>query len=92
MSYAMTWHIGDGPRHVGRIEVRADAIQLTATAPAHARWDVPYDGIATIELERRVLRLRTGALPEIRISSIDRPGALRELAERIAAPQLISPR
>jgi hypothetical protein len=84
MSYAMTWHVGDGPRHVGRIEVGVDAVELTATSPGAAILRVAFAAIRAVVLDRRVLIVTSDGSPELRISSIDAPGSLRELADRVS--------
>jgi hypothetical protein len=85
VSYAMTWHVGDGPRRAGRIDVRADAVELTASARRVPVRRITFPEIAGVAVARGVLHLRRVAGPELEIGSIDTPGALRELADRLSA-------
>jgi hypothetical protein len=84
-SYAMTWRIGDGPRRAGRIDVGPDAVELTASAPRVPVERIAFPEIAGVVVARRSLQLRRVTGPELEIGSIDTPGALRELAERVSA-------
>jgi hypothetical protein len=85
VSYAMTWNVGDGPRLAGRIELGADAVELTASSPQGPVERIAFPEIAGVVVTRGVLFLRRVAGPELRIGSIDTPGALRELADRVSA-------
>jgi hypothetical protein len=85
VSYAMSWQAGDGSRRAGRVEVCGSGIDLTATAPPASVEHVPFGELESVVLDRRVLSLRRPGFPELRVASLDRPGTLRELAERIWA-------
>jgi hypothetical protein len=82
-SYAVWWNEGKGPRHVGKLEV----------APLHAllsgngagRLAVPLDDITSVENRRGEVHITRRAAATLRIGSLDAPGALRELANRLAA-------
>jgi len=82
-SYAMTWQVGDGPRTVGRIEVEDDAVALAASRDGVER--IGFRELARVLLERGVLHLERTTGVAVHIGSLDNPGALRELAERLAA-------
>jgi hypothetical protein len=90
-SYAMTWNVGDGPRRAGRIEVRADAVELTASARSVPVKRITFAEIAGVAVARGVLHVRRFAGPELRIGSIDSPGALGELADRVSAAIVAAP-
>ena len=83
-SYAMAWQVGDGPRTVGRIELEDDAVAL---APSHCDGveRISFRELAHVLLERGVLHLERTTGVAVHIGSLDHPGALRELAERLAA-------
>jgi len=49
------------------------------------RAGVDFDQIVGVVLDRHTLRLRRANAPELRIGSLDTPGTLRELAERVTA-------
>lgn len=84
-SYAMTWRIGDGPQQAGKIELEPHRVTLTATTGCALAECVDFDQIVGVVLDRQTLRLRRANAPELRIGSLDTPGTLRELAERVTA-------
>jgi hypothetical protein len=79
----MFWSVGDGPRRAGRVEVGADAVDFTATSPDAEVAHVAFRDLARILLESGVLRLQRRGAPDLRVGSLDAPGALRALAERL---------
>jgi hypothetical protein len=83
-SYAMSWWVGDGPRLAGRVAVEPEAVALFATVPSAPTLRVRFAEIVRVALERGVLELVRHVGPPLRIGSLDRPGALRELAERLS--------
>ena len=91
VSYAMTWSVGDGPRQAGRIEVRADAVELTASVRNVPVKRITFAEITGVAVARGVLHVRRFAGPELRIGSIDYPGALGELADRVSAGIVTAP-
>ncbi len=82
-SYAMFWRYDDGPRYAGRVEVGSSSLELESSAPPAAPERVAFAEIARVVLERGQLLLERVGLPELWIGSLDRPGALRELADRL---------
>lgn len=84
-SYAMTWRAGDGPRQAGKIELGPGGVELTSTTGRDTAERVDFSQIVDVVLDRRTLRVRRSNGPELRIGSLDTPGTLRELAERVAA-------
>jgi hypothetical protein len=80
----MFWSIGDGPRSAGRIELDADHVSLLATTPTPEVARIGFRDLSRVLLVRSVLHLeRRGDVP-VQIGSLDTPGALRELADRLA--------
>ncbi|HEY5294336.1 MAG TPA: hypothetical protein VIJ70_02515 [Gaiellaceae bacterium] len=84
-SYAMTWWVGDGPRQAGKIELDPSGVALTATTGCARAERIDFDQIVGVVLDRRTLRVRRANAPELRIGSLDTPGTLRELADRVTA-------
>ena len=84
-SYAMFWWIDGGPRRAGRIELDDDFVELSATTPSAAVDRIGFRELASILLEGGVLHLGRGGKPLLHIGSLDTPGALRELADRLTS-------
>jgi hypothetical protein len=98
ISYAVLWQNGDGEFQVGKIELDPYGFALTGMSgrdesrrPVVDR--VEFENIWTARLGREVrdrivgqpaLILERAAGGPLRIASIDNPGTLRELAERLA--------
>jgi len=80
----MFWRIGDGPRRAGRIEVECDHLSLAATTPGAETDDVRFGDLVRVLLERSVLHLERYGAETVHIGSLDTPGALRELADRLS--------
>jgi hypothetical protein len=84
-SYAMFWSIGDGPRRVGRVELGVDSLSLSATSLGAGNERIRFRDLARVLLEGGVLYVERRAAPPVLIGSLDMPGALRELAERVSS-------
>ncbi len=80
----MFWTIGEGPRLVGRIELDRDSVELSATGPTRSIERVGFRELGEVLIERGLLHLARLGLPTIHIGSLDTPGALRELHDRLA--------
>lgn len=80
----MFWWIGDGPRSAGRVEVEADSVSLAATTPGSFTTRIRFRELAQVLLERGLLRVDRRTEPSVHIGSLDTPGALRELADRLS--------
>jgi len=91
-SYAMFWRQGDGPRVAGRVEVGPDFVELEATVPPAAAELVRFRDIARVLFERGILQLDRRTLPPLRIGSLDGPGTLRELADRLSEAAAVASR
>ncbi len=80
-SYAIWWNEGNGPKHVGKLEI----------APLHAllsgngskRLAVPLDDITAVEYRRGEVRIDRRGTTALRIGSLDAPGTLLELAQSL---------
>jgi hypothetical protein len=83
-SYAMFWWIGDGTRRAGRIEVGDDHLDLASTSPTDEVARIGFADVARVLLERGLLHLERRGHTTVHIGSLDTPGALRELANRVS--------
>jgi len=84
-TYAVYWNEIDGGRFAGRISLAASSAELEGGASdgRRARQRIAFTDIASIRYERGRLHVwRRGGAP-LRLGSVDRPGALRELGERL---------
>lgn len=80
----MFWWIGDGPRSAGRVEVDSESVALAATTPASGLERIRFRDLGRVLLDRGTLHVERRAEPVVHIGSLDTPGALRELAERLS--------
>lgn len=83
-TYAVYWNESDGSRFAGRISLGASAAELEGTGDGRrVRRLIAFEEITSVRYQRGRLHLwrRNGA--PLRLGSVDRPGALRELAERL---------
>ena len=87
MSYAVYWFEGElGPRYAGRLELNDYLVELSGSALGHRFLDsIPFEDIASVRLSAGRLRISRRNGPELAIGSVDGPGSLRELAERLAS-------
>ena len=87
LTYAVYWNEVDGARFAGRISLGSAFADLEGGASdgRRTRRRIPFDEIASLRYEHgRLHVLRRGGAP-LRFGSVDRPGALRELFERLQA-------
>ena len=86
-TYAVYWNELDGARFAGRISLGNAFAELEGAADGgrRTRRRIGFDEIASVRYERGRLHVwrRSGA--PLRFGSVDRPGALRELGERLQA-------
>jgi hypothetical protein len=83
-TYAVYWNEQDGARFAGRVSLGASFAVLEGTCEGRRiRRRIGYEQIASVRYQRGRLHLwrRDGA--PLRLGSVDRPGALRELGERL---------
>ena len=80
----MFWWIGDGPRSAGRVELGDASVALAATTPAPSIERIRFGDLARVLLDHGTIHVERRAEPAVHIGSLDTPGALRELAERLS--------
>jgi hypothetical protein len=87
MSYAIYWYEGTlGPRYAGRVELTDSSMKLCGSTFDHRLLEsIAFDDIASVRLSagRLLITRRGGAALEL--GSVDGPGSLRELADRLAS-------
>src|SRR6266545_2924862 len=81
-TYAIYWSEGEGPRHVGKLELGRLHALLSG---AGRRVALPLDELAEVEYVRGKLLLHRRRGAPITIGNLDAPGALFELAGRLAS-------
>jgi len=82
-SYAVWWREGNGPRHVGKVEIaRLHALLSGGNAK---RVAVPFDDITAVEYQRGEVRIDRRGATTLFVGSLDAPGALLELTHRLAS-------
>lgn len=79
----MFWWVDDGPRAAGRVELSPGHVALAATTPSPIVEHIAFDEVAGILLERGTMHLERAGLPTVHVGSLDGPGALRELHDRL---------
>ena len=86
-TYAVFWNETGGPRYAGRIQVGPSYVELAGTAAGGRRSlaRILFAELASSRYERGRLRLERRAGRAVEIGSVDRPGALREVAHRLRA-------
>jgi len=80
-SYAVWWNEGNGPRHVGKLEIAR--LHALLSGNGSGRLAVPLDQIVSVDYVRGEVLLARNGGTIVRIGSLDAPGALRELANRL---------
>jgi hypothetical protein len=85
-SYAVSWNDIDGMRCAGRLDLTDRAANLVGTARG-TRCDqtIAFDEIGSVRVERGRLHVDRQGGGALWIGSLDGPGALREIADRLAA-------
>jgi len=81
----MFWWIDKGPRVAGRVELSDGHLALAATTPAPMVEHIALGELARVLLERGTLHLERAGLPTVHVGSLDTPGTLRELHDRLLA-------
>jgi hypothetical protein len=86
-TYAVYWNELDGRRFAGQMALGSSFAELAGATPDGRRSQqrILFDEIDAVDYARGWLELRRRAGPELRIGSVDGPGALRELADRLQA-------
>ena len=82
-SYAIWWCEDNGPRHVGKFEIaRLHALLSGGNAK---RVAVPFDDITAVEYQRGEVRIDRRGGATLSVGSLDAPGVLLELTNRLTA-------
>jgi len=84
-SYAMFWWTDDGPKAAGRVELSPQHLALASTTPVPVVEHIALRELARVLIERGTMHLERHGLPTVHVCSLDRPGALRELHDRLVA-------
>ena len=79
----MFWWVDGDRRAAGRVDLSSGHVALAATTPSPLVEHIPVDDLRSILLERGTLHLERAGLPTLHIGSLDGPGALRELHDRL---------
>lgn len=82
-SYAVWWNEGNGPRQVGKFEIARLHALLSANGSTNLA--VPLDDITGVEYRRGEVRIDRRGATALRIGSLDAPGVLLELTNRLAS-------
>jgi hypothetical protein len=84
-TYAVYWNESDGERCAGRVSLGLSFAELDGgTSEGELRsLRIGYDEIASVRYQHGRLHLWRRNRAPLRLGSADRPGALRELAERL---------
>jgi hypothetical protein len=85
-TYAVYWDEPGGGRFAGRISLDGACAELEgAASDGRTRRQIGFEDIAAVRYERGGLHVsRRDGVP-LWLGSVDRPGALRELGERLRA-------
>jgi hypothetical protein len=86
-TYAVYWNDLDGVRFAGRISLGSAFAELEGGARDGRRTQrrIGFDEIASVRYSRGRLHVWRRCGAPLRFGSVDRPGALRELGERLQA-------
>lgn len=82
-SYAVWWNEGNGPRHVGKLEIAR--LHALFSGNGSERLAVPLDDITSVEYRRGEVHVSGRGTKSLRIGSLDAPGALLELANSLVS-------
>jgi hypothetical protein len=80
-SYAIWWNEGNGPKHVGKLEIAR--LHALLSGNGSTRLAVPLDDISGVECRRGEIRIDRRGTTALRIGSLDAPGTLLELAQSL---------
>jgi hypothetical protein len=84
-TYAVSWCGANGARCAGRLDIDDRALRLTgASNGCEVREAIPFREIDNVRLEDGRLRIIRRKGRSFSIGSLDAPGVLHELAERLA--------
>jgi hypothetical protein len=81
-SYAVWWNEGNGPKHVGKLEIAR--LHAFLSGNRSGRLAFALDDITAVEYRRGEVQLDRRGKTCLRIGSLDAPGTLLELAHRLS--------
>jgi hypothetical protein len=85
-TYAVSWLDTFGKRCTGRLDIEGQALVLTGLSEGcRVAEALPFSDISDVHLERGRLCLTGRNGRRLSIGSLDAPGVLRELADRVTA-------
>lgn len=89
-TYAVYWSEPEGQRWAGRLELAPGYAQFSGGAGHGTRrlFRIFFDEISSVQYQRGRLRIQRGDRPTLELGSVDGPGALHELAQRLQAALL----
>jgi hypothetical protein len=80
-SYAVWWNEGDGPKHVGKLEIAR--LHALLSGNRSKRLAIALDDITAVEYRRGEVHIDRKGATRLRIGSLDAPGTLLELAHSL---------
>jgi hypothetical protein len=80
-SYAIWWNEGNGPKHVGKLEIARPHAFLSGTGSTTLA--LPLADITAVEYRRGEVQVERRGTTALRIGSLDAPGTLLELAHSL---------
>ena len=80
-TYAIWWNEGNGPKHVGKLQIAR--LHALLSGSGSTRLAVALDDITAVEYRRGEVRVDRRGTTALRIGSLDAPGTLRELAHSL---------
>ncbi|HEY8776410.1 MAG TPA: hypothetical protein VIM33_08050 [Gaiellaceae bacterium] len=82
-SYAIWWNEGNGPKHVGKLEI--GRLHALLSGNGSRSLAVPLDDIAVVKCLRGEVQIERKRASSLRIGSLDALGTLLELAHLLEA-------
>ncbi len=80
-SYAIWWNEGNGPKHVGKLEIAR--LHALLSGNGSRKLAVALDDITAVNYRRGEVRIDRRGTTAVRIGSLDAPGTLLELANSL---------
>jgi hypothetical protein len=83
-TYAVSWKSEGGKRCAGRLDMDGRALTLTGAANGCQMEEaIPFEDIDDVRIKTGRLEIRRRNGRSLEIGSLDAPGALRELVDRL---------
>jgi hypothetical protein len=83
-TYAVSWKSAGGKRCAGRLDMDGRELTLTGAASGcHIEEAIPFEDIDDVRIKAGRLEIRRRNGRSLEIGSLDAPGTLRELANRL---------